>query len=296
MSDPPSRETPTEGLAETPEPDVYRWWLEYRGHRHELRTIPVVIGRSTTCQIVLDDALASRRHAEVVLEGGVAQLTDLESVNGVYVNGERVKQSRRLAPGDRVTVGQQEMIVYRVKRPSLTTAATQRFTAETLHGRESPFAAGRATLTDMDDLGENTGESFDLLSGLAEKVLALGRGDEAERLMSSPLLAIKKSAADHRLDAARAAKGVAWALKLATATGKGEWVDYLFDVYRMLGRPLPTETVDELYSVLRRVSQVNLAGLRAYVKTLQEARSELGPADRFLTQRIEGLERLAASR
>lgn len=299
MSDPSSRQTPPQGNAPASpasESDAYRWWLEYRGHRYEIRAVPVVIGRSATCQVVLDDALVSRRHAHVVLDVGDAQVVDLDSVNGVYLNGKRIKERRSLTAGDRVTIGQQDMLVHCVKRPSLSAAATQRFSAETLHGQDSPFGVGRATLSDIGDLSESTSESFDLLGGLAEKVLALGRGDEAERLLSAPLTAARKSAADSKLDVTRAGKAAEWAMKLAVGTGKGEWVDYLFDLYRLIKRPLPAAMVDDLYSVLRRVSQINLAGLRAYVSTLQSVRDELGPADRFLIQRIEGLERLAASR
>ncbi len=298
MSDPSSRR-PTQGdipVSTTPDGDPYRWWLEYNGHRFEIRGVPVVLGRSATCQVVLDDALVSRRHAHVVIDEGQAKVVDLDSVNGVYVNGQRVKQSRPLEAGDRVTIGQQEMLIHCIKRPSMSAAATQRFSAETLHGQESPFAVGRATLADASDLYESTSESFDLIGGLADKVLALGRGDEAERLLLAPLTAIRKNAANAKLDLAKAGKAAGWALKLASSTGKGEWVDYLFDLYRLLRRPLPAATVDELYSVLRRVSAINLPGLRAYVSALQAARDELGPADRFLIQRIEGLERLAASR
>ncbi|MEB2314118.1 MAG: FHA domain-containing protein [Sorangiineae bacterium] len=293
MSEPPRPTPPV-----TPREDAvesHRWWLEHLGNRFELRASPLVVGRGANCQVVLDDALASRRHAEFVLEDGRAWLTDLESVNGVLVNGERVEGRRELAPGDRVVIGKQEFSVFRLKRPSLSVATTQRFTAETLHGIESPLAAGRAGAL-RDELAEPTGQSFELLGGLAEKVLALGRAEEAERLLTAPLAAVAKAAAEHRLEPGRAERAAGWALKLAVATGKGEWVDYLVEVYRALGRPLPAAVVDELYSALRRVSSVNLAGLRDYVASLQSIRGELGPADRFVLQRLEGLERLAAAR
>jgi hypothetical protein len=46
--------------------------------------------------------------------------------------------------------------------------------------------------------------------------------------------------------------------------------------------------------VLRSVSAINLAGLRDYVAKLRLAQDQLGPTERFLTQRIEGLERIAS--
>ena len=51
--------------------------------------------------------------------------------------------------------------------------------------------------------------------------------------------------------------------------------------------------MDQLYGVLPRVGQVDLAGLRAYIASLRD-RAEVGPAERFLVGRIEGLERVAA--
>jgi hypothetical protein len=89
-------------------------------------------------------------------------------------------------------------------------------------------------------------------------------------------------------------KAVHYAVKLADVTGKGRWVDYAVDLYAALKRPLPSEVVDQLYSVLRKVDGVNLPNLRAYAAELRAAQQSLGPAERFVLQRIEGLERVAS--
>ena len=65
-------------------------------------------------------------------------------------------------------------------------------------------------------------------------------------------------------------------------------------LYTAVHRPFPAPLVDELHAVLRKTTAVDLAGLRAYVDLLREGSTAFGPADRFLVQRIEGLERLAA--
>jgi pSer/pThr/pTyr-binding forkhead associated (FHA) protein len=64
----------------------------------------VVIGRSTDLDMVLVDEMVSRRHAKLVLKGNHVELSDLGSTNGVFVNGERVKQAS-VAVGDRILVG-----------------------------------------------------------------------------------------------------------------------------------------------------------------------------------------------
>ena len=62
------------------------------------------IGRSLAADIRFDDATVSRRHALVVCQADGVRVLDDRSLNGVYVNGERVEWSA-LADGDRVTVG-----------------------------------------------------------------------------------------------------------------------------------------------------------------------------------------------
>jgi hypothetical protein len=63
-----------------------------------------VIGRSSRCDFVVDDPNVSRRHAELQLRDGDWYVVDLESTNGVTVNGRKVGSSR-LSPGDEIALG-----------------------------------------------------------------------------------------------------------------------------------------------------------------------------------------------
>lgn len=65
---------------------------------------PVVIGRLDESDIVLADAGASRRHAEVRRRDGEYVITDLDSTNGTRVNEAKVGE-RTLQDGDRITIG-----------------------------------------------------------------------------------------------------------------------------------------------------------------------------------------------
>ena len=81
---------------------------------YKLRTErPYVFGREETCDIVLQDALASRRHAEVKWHPDAKYwvLSDLNSRNGVMVNGVRISQPVKLDDGHQVQIGGQ---VYRM--------------------------------------------------------------------------------------------------------------------------------------------------------------------------------------
>jgi anti-anti-sigma factor len=68
-------------------------------------TRPVVAGRSPDCDLVLDVTTVSRRHATFSRDpDGGWQVSDLESRNGVNLNGTPVRTAR-LAAGDRIALG-----------------------------------------------------------------------------------------------------------------------------------------------------------------------------------------------
>ncbi len=63
------------------------------------------IGRHPDSTIFLDDITVSRRHSSIEREGGsVFSVRDVGSLNGTYVNRERV-ESRVLVDGDEIQVG-----------------------------------------------------------------------------------------------------------------------------------------------------------------------------------------------
>ena len=64
----------------------------------------ITIGRSPESDIVIDNPAVSRNHAKIVKEGNFYVIKDLDTVNGVTVNGRRVK-SEPIKPGDEIDVG-----------------------------------------------------------------------------------------------------------------------------------------------------------------------------------------------
>jgi hypothetical protein len=81
------------------------------GTRHELTTGRNVIGRGTEADIRLPDTGVSRKHVDVVLDGGTATAEDLGSTNGTLVNGRRISR-QALADGDVIRIGH-SVLVYR---------------------------------------------------------------------------------------------------------------------------------------------------------------------------------------
>ena len=78
------------------------------GRRVTLGAEVVTIGRSTSCQVVLDDANVSRMHAEVRPSGIGWMIADMNSTNGTRVNGSPIRE-RPLADGDEITVGSSKL-------------------------------------------------------------------------------------------------------------------------------------------------------------------------------------------
>lgn len=68
----------------------------------------LLLGRDRPAEVIVDDPFASARHARIAARGPYNFLEDLGSTNGTFLNGSRVGTSERLAPGDRITIGDTE--------------------------------------------------------------------------------------------------------------------------------------------------------------------------------------------
>jgi hypothetical protein len=82
--------------------------LTIDGEEHPLHGHPVVLGRSKDCDIRLSDPNVSRRHAEVRPDGLGWTVVDLDSTNGIEVEGKRVKELA-LTDGAHFTIGTTEV-------------------------------------------------------------------------------------------------------------------------------------------------------------------------------------------
>lgn len=88
------------------EPDQSSVWLE----RESGETVPLgaalTIGRSTSCELPLQDTKVSRKHAVIHRQAGDEYwVSDLGSANGTYVNQLRISQPTRLRAGDEIRIG-----------------------------------------------------------------------------------------------------------------------------------------------------------------------------------------------
>ena len=99
-----------------------------RDDKRVVAAMPLRIGRSADAdwRVAVDDPLVSRIHAVVRAEGETLVVED-QSANGLFVNDEAqplgVGNARRLAPGDRIRMGEH---VFRVTRADGTSPSVQR--------------------------------------------------------------------------------------------------------------------------------------------------------------------------
>jgi predicted component of type VI protein secretion system len=287
-----------------------RFRLRYLHHDLELIEGQFAVGRSAGCQLSLDDPLVSRRHALLIVSREGVTIEDLQSRNGVIVNGQRIPGRTKVVAGDKIVIGSQELTLLEGRESAGRETASHQMGKRTLPKMPAAaelIAAERASSAPPSEqmLGDPDAEpsmvrradAFNLLGGVAEKALAMGRADEAERLLASPLAdVVEASRAGKRLSPWLVDMAARFAAKLATATAKGAWADYVIELYDAQLRPCPAPVVDELYNAFRKVNAIDLVRLRGYVARMREKQASLGPAERFLLQRLEGLERLAALR
>ena len=79
------------------------------GRRFEIDS-RLLVGR-VDADLTIDDELVSRRHAEIRAVAGALEIEDRGSLNGTWVNGERIAGPRVLAPGDVIKLGKTSLEV-----------------------------------------------------------------------------------------------------------------------------------------------------------------------------------------
>src|SRR4051812_45794731 len=152
-----------------------RFRLRYLQHDLELNEGTFAVGRNASCQLSLDDPLVSRRHAIFEHHGGEVTLEDLNSRNGVIVNGHRIESKVSISVGDRILIGSQELTLLAAREgANMMTGGVGKMTLPKM--KASTPSGGIPNLGSLDGDPEPSmvrrADQFKLLSGVAEKALA----------------------------------------------------------------------------------------------------------------------------
>lgn len=81
--------------------------LQRKGKRAwtaQLRRSEATLGRAFGCTIRIPFSEVSRQHCKLRVENGIVTVEDLESINGTFINGERVHDITVVRPGDRLSL------------------------------------------------------------------------------------------------------------------------------------------------------------------------------------------------
>lgn len=290
-----------------PTPAVYRW-LDYcvlatrttlnvslmpkalailHGHREILVFDGMVVGRNPDCTIVLaNDPKVSRLHARLLVQDGVTMVEDLQSANGVFVNGKRIRERATLRPGDQVRVGEQQLLLVE---------------------QDVPMRRHAATIPDLPDYRGSF--SFDDPEPMTEGSIALAGPKNWEPLRAAlaeedfdraaVLLRIAfdrvmdQALSQGRLDPKTQESICTYAFALASKTQEGVWLNLLFHVHMLVAQPLPHASTATLPQLVHRVHGLEPLTLESYVRVLRASR--LTAVDRQLCTTLESALLIASS-
>jgi type II secretory pathway predicted ATPase ExeA len=110
------------------QPPVARLVLSLKGETvNESYVVPgrLVIGRTSHNDLQIESKFISRHHAQVITTVEGSWVEDLNSTNGVYVRGKRVRR-HRLQEGDVVKIGMHDLAYFRAEAPATGTVTLRR--------------------------------------------------------------------------------------------------------------------------------------------------------------------------
>ena len=285
------------------------------------------IGRSSSCNLALADGLVSRKHAILHVGPDAVVVEDLGSRNGVAVNGVRINAPRRLSHMDRVYIGSQELVLIdaaKLKDVASKTAdylvcescgaingAAKRRCGEcgkrlNANAGETEADGGRRVDSSSHAWGAEdtrTQRALDVIAGIARKAIAMGRYEEAERMLLPHLDTLLERALAHRPLSesdrddpdALFAGSTAYALQLAQGMKNTRWIDWVFRMHTATGRLMEAETIEALHNLVRMNNYSRPQYLRAFLHVIQNRDTDYSASERFLVNRLEGLEQVVSA-
>src|SRR5262249_22596804 len=112
--------TRSRGLARSGDAESGSYFLVIEGNTSSVFPLPregvVSVGRGEEAQLRLGDDSVSRLHARIFISQLEVRVADLDSKNGVQVNGERIRETQTLVSGDVVSIGDVTLVLRRPPR------------------------------------------------------------------------------------------------------------------------------------------------------------------------------------
>ena len=271
-----------------------RYRLRFLLQEFDLPRGATILGRSSDCHVTIEDPLVSRHHARIVLEGDRAVVYDLNSRNGVKVNGAPVKDPVELKDGDRLRIGTQELVFCRVEAAPNASAKTTGFLRHCA-GCRMPYpqeagscpSCGATEALDEETLSGQFGAaaqqiwSVQLFLEVLDRALTLERYEDVHRILRRATVQVdERIVRGEQVDAPQLAKLAAGAARASLALNDSTWAVWVAQVYRRVPIVMPEDVVVRLGELVTRFPE-DMAGpveqLATYARTVPCSAAE-GPA------------------
>jgi hypothetical protein len=285
-------------------PAAARFVLLCAGHEVALPPGNLVIGRGSRCHIVIDDHLASREHARLIVTADRVVVEDLNSTNGVYVNERRVTAPTRIFESDRLVIGTQELLLH---VPAPSHAPEQGARAPIAEHPELIVPSRKQSGSHMLELDEpgvpspappadsqtdtEKASVIGSLGRLADRMLTMGRIEPAERVMRGHIEEVLMGAREGRQlpdDVLEAATD--YALKFAELLHKASWIDYAVELHMLARKPMNGPSITRLAALLPLVEGVDKEVFFFYQQVIRSQKNDASLAVRVLCDRILAME------
>ena len=315
--DPPSSAEPDDPVSEQRfVGEAVTTKLRYRQALITLRAGKLYLGRSPECELSISDPAVSRRHARLWVSAAQIVIEDLDSQNGVYVNGERIQGPRELRAGDVVRICSHELALvdfapeaalepnrYRVTGDTLTGSDKTTLLEERLHPSRPPVRPQRSMRLDSpghrnpDSSTHRVAEPVSLRpssipprsDSLAAAIVvldeALNAGDtsDAESRLGPILMRVHELLLDEHPSGLELAEHVVVsAARLAGATRSAAFMNYAVTLYQLLNRPLPEPAVNVIHTLVQAGRYPNLLALESYVAKIGAYTANFDATELFL--------------
>lgn len=253
-----------------------------------------ILGRSPECHVTIDDPLVSREHAKILVSGEQVVLRDLGSRNGSKVNGQQVHGEIILNDGDRLRIGNQEVVFSRVvaaRRPGRPTGSLRHCRkCQTPYVAEAPqcpncgYSPGAdETMSGVAPVNNLDREkwSLQLQVELLEKALSLGRVPDADRVLGRIALAVdERIAAGLAVERSQIDGGFGGAVRLASAQGEIQWVRWVLTTAQRLGHPPSRAVVEAIHALPLIVMEAGTRHLDEAIESFEARRATFDDDER----------------
>ncbi len=261
-----------------------RYSVLFNGQEILLKPGTSLIGRSPSCQLVLDEMLVSRKHARLLVSSVSLVVEDLGSTNGVYVNDRLIDAPTALSHGDRVLIGPTELSVFAASLPEHRGTDTPPGIEMELDEAGDPESGSHRMPTTA------RRDAFSDIGRVADRMLATGRPEVAAQLLGGHMKEV--------LTAARSGRQVArelrdatthYAVKLGVLGNDPTWVNLAIELNLIERRPLPDEEIELLAEVVILPEFVDHELFRYYQEMLRANAGRMSPVEAARARRIVDL-------